>query len=271
MHKRPRSEILPRVGPMDAPTQFQLRKVALIARDWRRQAARGPGRFLDGNMGFAPYFADIARVASDHGADTLLFCLSSHDAGRLGELPRKALFPSGTHHQVVVLGIERQSGEEVEVHFRPRRRPIRLQQHFGRTSDPEREKKECRDSLPDRRLGDAVLLLCGETNLINTERQSQDIIDPYGVLPYLRGAKVRIVLNPLHAYVRRHEMVLKLQAMARAAHRVVCVWNRGCVAGSEAAVPWAAYREGRTVTDQIQEVTAVPAQPGVRIGILTLT
>ena len=256
---------------MEAPPQLQLRKIALIARDWKRQVARGPGRFLDGNMGFAPYFAEIARVASDHGADTLLFCLSSHDAGKLGELARKALFPPGTHHQVVVLGIERQSGEEVEVHLRSRRRPIRFRQHFGRTSDPEREKKECRDGLPDRQLGDAVLLLCGETNLIKTERPSRDIIDPYGVLPYLRGAKVRVVLDPLHTYMRRHEMVIKRQAMARAAHSVVCVWNRGCVAGSEAAVPWAAYHEGRTVTDQIQEVAAVPSQPGVRVGLLTLT
>ena len=116
-----------------------------------------------------------------------------------------------------------------------------------------------------------MLLLCGEANLITTERQSRAILDPYGVLPYLRGAKVRVVLDPLHTYMRRHEMVIKRQAMARAAHAVVCVWNRGCVAGSEATVPWAAYREGRTVTDQIQEVAAVPSQPGVRIGILTLT
>jgi hypothetical protein len=70
--------------------------------------------------------------------------------------------------------------------------------------------------------------------------------------------------------MRRYEMPLKRQALARAAHTVVCVWSRGCKGGTESRLPWAAYREGRDITDQIKEVGTIDSHLGIRIGILNV-
>jgi len=221
-------------------------------------------------MGFAPHFAEILRLASEHGADAVVFSLWSHDARKLGQLRRSLLFPRGTQHQAVMLGVTRSDGEAVEVHFRSQRSPVVLKQRFGRTSDPESQKKALLGDLPDRLFGPTAMLFCGETNMIRTVRHSREIVDEYRLLPRLRRAGVRLLLNPIHDYMRRFEMPLKRQALSRATGTVACVWNRGCKGGTESTVPWAAYRDGRTITDQIEEVRAVDGQTGVRIGLLNL-
>lgn len=171
----------------------------------------------------------------------------------------------GTLHQAVILEVTRSDGETVEVHFRSQRSPVALKQQFGRTSDPESKKTALLRALPARLFGPTAVLLCGETNIIRTVRHSREIVDEYGVLPRLRTAGVRLLLNPIHDYMRRFEMLLKREALSRATGTVACVWNRGCKEGAESTLPWAAYRDGRTITDEIAEVKGIEGQPGVRL------
>ena len=269
MHREGRAQGMPS-ATMQTQPRLVPRRIALVARDWLQETTSGPGKFRDSNMGFAPHFAEIANVASRHGADALLFCLWSHDARKLGELSPGLLFPRGTRHQAVILGVKRSVGEDVEVHFRSQRSPATLRQQFARTSDRAALKEALLSELSARQFGSTLIPLCGETNLIKTERRTRAIVDQYEFLPWLRAARVQLVLNPIHDYMRRFEMVLKRQALARAAHTVVCVWNRGCRDGSESALPWAAYRQGRTITDRIQEVDSIALEPGVRIGVLDM-
>src|SRR5271157_2806224 len=258
--------------PTDGQPRLAVRNIAVVARDWLKQTTHGPGKFLDSDMGFAPHFAEIARVASRHKADVILFCLWSHNEQKLGELSRKMFFPQGTRHKAVILGVNRgPEREDVEVHFRSRRSPVKLRQQFGKSSDRDAKKEAFLADASARLLGSALIVLCGETNIIETKRdEKRTIVDHYGFLDRLRDTQVRLILNPIHNYMRRYEMPLKRQALARAAHTVVCVWNRGCKGGTESRLPWAAYREGKDITDQIEEVNAIDSQLGIRIGILNV-
>ncbi len=142
-----------RQGSSSYPPSFTPRRLALIARDWRHQND-SEAQFLDEEMGFAPHFASAIRIADHHGADTVLFSLWSHDASLCGNLGHRDLFPPGTKHRHVIVGVSRKpDGETVEIHSRHLRSPIEITQHFGRTTAPKSEKCKFINALPERTFG----------------------------------------------------------------------------------------------------------------------
>jgi len=270
MYGASRSPRLPLPPPAGAQPRLAPMRLAVVARDWLQERTSGQGRFR-GSKGFAPHFPEIARLANGHGADTLLFSLWSHNADTLGDLPRNELFPRDTRHAAVILGVTRNGKEEVEVWVRLRRSPVLLHQEFARTADARAGKERLMAGLAGRIFGSSLILICGEMNLIRTQRTTRAIVDDFDVLSRLRAHGVELVLNPIHDYMRRFEMPVKRKALASGTSTVVCVWNRGLKDGSEALLPWAAYRKGETITDQIQEIELpIASQPGVRVGILDL-
>lgn len=247
------------------------RRIALVARDWLTESSRGSGRFADRNMGFAPHFTEIAQAASARGADLLLYNLWSHDADKFGRLTRADLFPRGTRHQAVLLEVRDGGTDQVHLWTRRHKSPIRLVQMFARSSDSRTRRSSFASQLGSRTFGACLVLLCGESNIIKTQRGTRAIEDEFQILRRLKPAGVTTVLNPLHDYMRRYEMPLKRMAFSRAAGCAVSVWNRGCKDGSEARLPWAAYRDGKDITSSIEEIPVpVRGQPGVRVGLLTL-
>lgn len=254
---------------------FMPKKIALISRDWLTAKSGAFDDFSDKDMGFSPYFKDISHAASKAGVDTLLFCLGSHDASKLGELSHVDLFPIGTVHQCVILGIKRKNGERVEIHIRAEKSAYKsFTQEFGKSSAKKELKNNLRAALSaddsNRIVGQAVILACGETNIIQTRREPKgQIDDPYGCLSTLRSKNIQLLLNPIHTYMRRWEMGLKRAALSKAARTVVCVWNR--TNSGEAHNPWAAFHKGRSIEiEEIQPIPPIPKQPGIRIGVLEL-
>lgn len=266
-----------RPGAIAVRPELVPKTITVIARDFRRQLATGSGRFRDGRKGFAPHFQQVIRVASDQGADTVLFSLWSHNAGNLRELSRSDLFPRGTRHSAVILGIIRQDGESkkdkevIEVWHRSRRMPFRLFQYFGKTSAPRAQKESLISAFAERQFGPTLVLLCGEVNIVRTKRATRGIVDDFRFLSLLRGSQTECILNPIHSHMRRYEMVYKREALAQAAGSLISVWNRGLQKGSESNIPWALYKNGRTVKGGVREIKLpVPSQPGIRMGIITL-
>jgi len=254
-----------------AQPRLAARRLAVVARDWLREKSRGLGKFRDANMGFAPHFAEIARAASRHRADTLLFSLWTHDADKLGALPRAVLFPRNTGHKAAIVGVRRNGEEDVEVWLRSRPSPVRLRQQFAKSSDSRAVQQNFVERISERVFGSSLVLLCGESNIVRTQRGTSAVSDEFGVLRRLRASGVDVILNPIHDYMRRYEMPLKRQALAASNRTVVSVWNRGCKEGSEGALPWAAYQRGKSITERIRELDSpVASQPGVRIGIIDL-
>jgi hypothetical protein len=254
--------------------QLTLKTIAVIARDSKNETKTGSHKF-NGKKGFAPYIRQAVHAASGNGADVILFSLWSHNASAHGELLRTDFFPKGTRHSAVIVGVVRRDDkskkdqELLEVWHRSSRVPFVFSQLFGKTSASKAAKKSLVDGLSQRQFGPTLFLLCGETNIVRTQRSKSGILDEFGILPRVRASRVKCILNPIHSYMRRYEMVLKREALAKAAGCMISVWNRGLANGSESTTPWALYRNGKTEKNAIREIDLpIPSQPGVRIGII---
>lgn len=243
--------------------------IALVARDWRLESRKRPGRFSSAAMGLAPHFHQIMRVCSNEGADVVLFALWSHNERNGGPIRRRWLFPEGTDHQIVVVAPTKGKREVVQVWHRDGEQAT-FDQQFRRSADASSKKKALLENLDERVIGKLLVLICGESNIIAT-RARQQIVDPIGFRQALRRRGVRIVLNPVHSYMRRPEMRRKRAAISRWSHTMVSVWNRGVKDGIEANVPWELHIDGVRAMEAIREVEqAIPGQPGVRIGMVRL-
>jgi hypothetical protein len=117
-----------------------------------------------------------------------------------------------------------------------------------------------------------MLLLCGEANIVRTQRSKVGIVDDFHFMPWLRNLRITLVLNPSHTYMHRPEMSRKREAISRSERTLISVWNRGDEKkGPESKLPWVAYRNGKNITDEIKEVS-LPAElrHGIRMGVIRL-
>ena len=126
-------------------------------------------------------------------------------------------------------------------------------QFFGKSSQVRKQIEFARD-FEKRRLGKVSLIVCGETNILKLKRDRGSITDPFRILQSLKANGVKVVLNPIHTYMRRYEMALKRQAFSRGNRLVVSVWNRGFARESEACMPWQVFRNSRNISDLICEI-----------------
>lgn len=247
-----------------------VRRIALIARDWITQTRSRGYCFASNNMGFAPFFGEIARTCSRLGADLLLFSLWAHNEDEYGALSKSQLFPIGTRHQIALIEVMRGGKECMEVWYRNRHRPVRFDQCFSRSSDATHKKQNFIARLDRRQLGSCLIVVCGESNIIATHRNGR-ITDSYRFRKELQRRGIQVILNPIHDYMRRYEMVRKRAALSRWTQAMVSIWNRGCRKGSESKLPWQLHLKGRRADQYIKEiVNPVHRQPGVRVGMLDL-
>ena len=74
-------------------------------------------------------------------------------------------------------------------------------QCFAMSSSPDAGKRAFMNDLPNRRVADGLLVMCGETNIASTHRRSDDFSDPYGFADRLGEMNVGVILNPIHDYM----------------------------------------------------------------------
>lgn len=166
----------------------------------------------------------------------------------------------------MVLEILRRGDRTVEVWARDAREPYVVRQVFA-TSAEWRAHAALADTIGDRFLGKTALLICGESNIIQTRRRTGQIVDDQDVCKKLADAGIALLLNPLHTYMRRPEMHLKRKTLSEPRRLVLCVWNGGW-RKAEADEPWAVYLGGRRA-DVVEEIpNPVPQQPGIRFAIV---
>jgi hypothetical protein len=100
-------------------------------------------------------------------------------------------------------------------------------------------------------------------------RGTGEFNDPYGFADRLAGANVRLVLNPIHDYMRRYEMREKRRYYSLGGRTVASVWNRS--KGKEAYLPWTVFRDWHERTDAVEEfATQFADRPDIRIGVVDL-
>ena len=76
-------------------------------------------------------------------------------------------------------------------------------QHFAQGKNRDADKWAFMNDLPNRRVADGLLVLCGETNIAKMEHHSE-FTDSFGFTNRLREMNIGPILNPIHDYMPRH-------------------------------------------------------------------
>lgn len=83
-----------------------------------------------------------------------------------------------------------------------------------------------------RTFGNVMVLLCGESNIVSYSRSEKRINDKYNFLKAI-PAETKIILNPVHDKMTRHEMKKKREVLSEKGRVVISVWNKGKLFGSK--------------------------------------
>jgi hypothetical protein len=212
------------------------------------------------------------------GCDTVLYALYTWDVRSAVPKTHEALFGQLNHVRRIVMECGDFSPHSndpcykdlwVEVWLRGELEPFIMRQRFNKSNASPSSKQAFINDLAQRRIGDALLVLCGETNIAGTEDHSDHIKDPYKFAEHLREAGVRLVLNPVHDHMKRHEMLKKLRFYSLGGRTVISVWNKGN--GREPKMLWTVFHDGDDRTAEVTEISPpVPERPDIRIGIVSI-
>jgi len=83
------------------------------------------------------------------------------------------------------------------------------------------------EEIPNKRiLGNALVLLCGESNIVKYNKKQAKIEDIYGILEKIPN-NTNIILNPIHDRMTRFEMKIKRAFLSKNNRVVISVWNKG--------------------------------------------
>ncbi len=229
------------VGEATDTSGQNVERLALVSHDYNVADT-------DGWFDYTDHFSRINDICDGQGCDTILYALFTWDCKSSHPRGHDAFFGALRHVRAILLevGEPPDRSHHVEVWRRAREKPHIMYQRFAASGDPGHQKQAFIDDLPRRRFGDALVMLCGETNIASLQRGSDDFSDPYGFGDLLGTTGVRLILNPIHDYMRRYEMKEKRRYYSRGGRTVVSVWNQG--KGRESALPWTVYRDGEDRT-----------------------
>ncbi|MCL1927176.1 MAG: hypothetical protein FWG07_00090 [Treponema sp.] len=102
-------------------------------------------------------------------------------------------------------------------------------QMFGSISNkkPEYLKEFIDEEVPNKRImGNALVLLCGESNIVKYNKKQIRVEDIYGILKKIPN-NTNIILNPIHDRMTRFEMKKKREFLSENNRIVISVWNKG--------------------------------------------
>lgn len=246
---------------------LNVRKLAIVSRDYTHP-------YPNGYRDFSHSFAAVLALLDGRGCDAVLFSPWSI-VPREGYDPVTALqlrnvkailyehFPQGTD------GVQGRPPFVVAYQTETGWRKYERSQVFGTLTEKCDMPAFVREELPRRILGNACVLICGETNGVKYSPKDKKVHDIYGLVGALPG-DVKVILNPVHDRMTRFEMVRKREFLSRGGRWVVSVWNKGkrnkngrTMDGK--GVPWTVFRDGKPVT-----VDRVENDLNVEIGIVDL-
>lgn len=201
-------------------------KISIVTRDYGT-------RFSNGYRDFSHALPQLIKKLDDEGCDTVLFSLFSI-------IPRKGYDCFNTlkglkNIKAVLLeefqdGENREAGRFVIYHHTPYGwEEYEFYQVFGTiTGMPQQDIDGfVQNEIPKRILGNACILLCGETNGVKYSKGDKKIHDTFGLREAIPQENVNVVLNPIHDRMTRFEMKLKRKFLSENNRWVISVWNKG--------------------------------------------
>lgn len=242
----------------------EVRRIALVSHDYNSADSRG---LFD----YSEHFERINRICDDRGCDTVLYALWTWDLTSSAGKSHSAIFSTLRNVRRIILEVYEppERFDHVEIWQRETQHPVVALQRFSTSSASEESKKQFVEDIECRRVGSALLMICGETNIASMIRGSNDFYDPFSFADILDASGVRLILNPIHDYMRRYEMKEKRRFYSRNGRTVVSVWNKG--KGKESWLPWTVFHDGNDVTEQVDELPEpIPERTDIRIGIFEM-
>lgn len=240
----------------------RVRRIALVSHDYRRRDAAGL-------WDYSAHFRQINQLCDQQGCDTVLYALYTWDSGSKVPHPGASLFSHLVNVRQVVMeagDLSANSGSpgmehlSTEVWLRGQPEAAVLRQRFATSQNAATGGAAFVADLPQRQFADGLLMICGETNIVNLVRKTGAIHDPHQFNQKLVEAGIRVILNPVHDYMRRYEMKEKRRYFSAGGRWVVSVWNQG--RGRRSAHPWTAFHDEVDITARIAELQ----QPHRRTG-----
>lgn len=222
-----------------------------------------------GLFDYSEHLDRINKLCDDQGCDTILYALWTWDSSSAASRTHDSIFGGLRHVQRVILEVydPPEQPTHVEIWSRDSQKPRIIKQRFSTSSASITDKQRFLDDLLDRKIGSALLMICGETNIASLVRGLDEFYDPFEFATCLANSDTRLILNPIHDYMRRYEMREKRRFYSRDRRTVVSVWNQGKKA--ETAVPWTVFHNGEELTEQVQELeTPFEDRPDIRIGVI---
>lgn len=257
----PTSVAIPKV---DMETS-KLRRIGLISHDYTVRDTRG---LFD----YSEHFSRINEICDDHGCDTILYALYTWDITSPTERTHAVIFDGLVNVQRIMLEVGKPPTgfDHVEIWDRQHSSPKSATQRFAKSTASDNCKQIFVQEIRSRSVADGLLVLCGESNITSLTRSTGVFRDPSRFVDQLQKLEVRVILNPIHDYMRRYEMREKRKFYSMGGRTVVSVWNKG--KGRESALPWTLFHDGKERAEQTKEITGpFSERPDIRIGLLDLT
>lgn len=247
------------------------KKIALISKRFNYSDGRGSKGFSS----FSEHLRTITQICEESACDTILYCLYTFDRKKNNRLNKNLMF--GNTKKIKNVIIEHWDSSDkafpwrVEVWNKEKRIPFIHFQRFGKSQEPKDRKIKFLDDFESRSHGETHIMICGESNIINTKRKGPPLyIDNYNFLENLNNKGIKFILNPIHDFTRRYEMKKKRAILSRGGRYLISVWNHG--KPRESKVPWTVYYDGDEITSRVKQIqpNPIPSREDIQIGLLSI-
>jgi len=257
----------------EAP-DLRISKIGIVARDYRGS---------NGKSDFAKNIIDILEYLDSKGCDSVLFSLFT--LLRSNSLKIKTLDNFKSIKSIFVEEFEfKGQTRDVTVYKVYSRRANKWKineftQKFGTLKYTKTFNKEViapfiEEVKKERIMGNCVLLLCGETNIVKYSKKEKKIEDAFDFLKHIPPT-TKLILNPIHDKMTRFEMKLKRQFLSMNGRIVISVWNKGKTFSNGQTrdgikPPWTVYLNGKEIEVNRENIELQNNTSEIDVGILDI-
>lgn len=254
---------------------IKLSKIGIISRDYRAS---------NGNSDFSKSFDEILNYCDSKGCDSVVFSLytllekNKIDINKLNRLKNiDAIFIEEFKYEKN----ESIAGQNKIYYKKDGYWDYReYTQKFGTLKYTNKFKEVVvapflKEIADVRSFGNCAVMLCGETNVVKYYRKEKEVRDDDSKLFNHLPLASKIILNPIHDRMTRHEMKKKRQFLSSNDRIVISVWNKGKTDKNGKTrdgknEPWTIFKNGKELElkREILEIDKFENQDQIEIGIL---
>lgn len=249
-------------------------KLGIVARNYNE---------LNGNSDFSKSMFEILDYIEQQNCDSVLFSLYTLlDTNSL----TTELLKSKKFKNLRTLFIEEfkfQNGKRINAEFKVYYKHIddwhifKFNQKFDKLKYTKSFKNEIispffEEVENERILGNLLILLCGESNIVKYSKLKKDVVDNFNFLNKI-PKHTNIILNPVHDKMTRFEMKRKRQFLSKDNRIVVSVWNKGKIfkngqSRDGSNPPWTIFFNGEEKKIPSENIKFKNTNSKIEIGIL---